>query len=295
MQYKGLWVVAIALMTTGCVSKKKWEAEVLHREQCETQRQQVEAAYADALDEIEKLRLDLREEQGAVRALEGVVRDRNQRVEALLQQIERMKDELAAQRKMMDLTLQRQLEAIAEKEAAIDALRQEIAARNARLQQVASELRDTLQAAGVAAEAILVAGEAVVRLPAEAVFPERDVTPTREGLQVIQQLGEVLLQYPRFLVRVEVHHDNQPVRSRRWTDSWSFTHERALHLARLLADEAGIPPNKLIPAGRGEYLPLASNDTEEGRARNRRIELHLYLEQDDVVARIKALGEGERE
>ncbi len=291
MQYqKGWCFLVIALLSAGCVSKKKWEAEVLSREQCETQRQQVEAAYAEALDEIEKLRLDLREEQGAVRALEGVVRDRNQRVEALLQQIERMKDELAAQRKMMDLTLQRQLEAIAEKEAAIDALHQEVAARSARLQQVASELRDTLQAAGIQAEAILVAGEAIVRLPAEAVFPERGARPSAEGLDAVQRLGEVLLQYPRFLVRVEVHHDNQPVRSRRWSDSWAFTHARALMLARLLADEVGIPPNKIIPAGRGEYLPLASNETEEGRARNRRIELHLWLEQDDVIERIRALA-----
>ncbi len=272
------------------MSKKKWEAEVHQRRQCEQYGQEMETAYRDALAQIEQLQRDLSEQRGAARALEGVVRDRNQRVEALLLQIERLKDEMAAQRKMMDLTLQRQLEAIAEKEAAIDAVRAQIAARNAQLRSAMAELRDTLQARGLAVEAFVGGGEAVLRLPAEAVFPEKKAQPEEAGLALVQALGEVLLQYPRFFIRIEVHHDNQPVRSRRWADSWAFTHARALALARLLADEAGVPPNKLIPTGRGEFLPVASNETEEGRARNRRIELHLWLERDEVIRHIEALG-----
>ncbi len=287
-----LWLcVALAGLTTGCVSKKKWQTEVRARENCVREKATLDSAYYDALEQLQHLQVALGEQQGAVRALEGVVRDRNQRIEALLQQIERLKDDMAAQRKMMDLTLQRQLEALAEKEAAIDQLRQEIAARNAQLQSIAAELRDTLERSGLMSEVYIQGHEAVVRIPADALFVKNGTKVHEEGLARIQLVGEVLAHYPRFVIGIEVHHDNQPVRSPRWADSWELTHWRALTIARLLADEAGIPPGKLLPIGRGEFVPVESNETKSGRAHNRRVELHLWLQTDALIEQIKSLGQ----
>jgi chemotaxis protein MotB len=72
-----------------------------------------------------------------------------------------------------------------------------------------------------------------------------------------------------------------PIKSRRFPSNWELWTARAVTVARFLADK-GVPPTRLSAAGYAESQPVASNDTPEGRAQNRRIEIVLMPNLDEL-------------
>jgi type VI secretion system protein ImpK len=77
--------------------------------------------------------------------------------------------------------------------------------------------------------------------------------------------------------RIDVvgHTDNTPIRTLRFPSNWELSKARAESVARLLAARVG--PDRLRADGRGEAEPVASNDTLQGRARNRRVEITVHV------------------
>jgi chemotaxis protein MotB len=73
---------------------------------------------------------------------------------------------------------------------------------------------------------------------------------------------------------VEGHTDDVPIKSAAFPSNWELSAARAIAVVRFLQDQ-GVDPAKLAAAGYGEYQPIAGNDTPEGRAQNRRIEITL--------------------
>jgi chemotaxis protein MotB len=107
-----------------------------------------------------------------------------------------------------------------------------------------------------------------------------------KGSAVVNEKGkELLLQISTSLkgseendIMVEGHTDNIPIRGglkSRFPTNWELSTSRATAVVRLLQDEAGISPERLSACGFSFYRPVASNDTEEGRSQNRRIEIIL--------------------
>jgi chemotaxis protein MotB len=79
-------------------------------------------------------------------------------------------------------------------------------------------------------------------------------------------------------VEVQGHTDDVPIREDargRFPSNWELAAARASDVVRLLADD-GVDPTRLIAVSYGEFAPVASNETDEGRARNRRIEIRLH-------------------
>ena len=77
-----------------------------------------------------------------------------------------------------------------------------------------------------------------------------------------------------WVLQVEGHTDDIPIRAGRFADNWDLSTERALSVVRFLASQ-GVPANRLAATGYGEFQPLASGDTDDARRRNRRIELKI--------------------
>jgi len=87
---------------------------------------------------------------------------------------------------------------------------------------------------------------------------------------VLGKIAEIIKSRPNLEVMVEGYTDNVPMRSSCIEDNWDLSVKRATSVVRVLQQDYGIDPNRLIAAGRGEYNQLASNDTAEGRSTNRR-------------------------
>ena len=104
-----------------------------------------------------------------------------------------------------------------------------------------------------------------------------------EGRRAVQQLGNVLGDNPDIAVLIEGHTDNVPYTgSGQVKGNWDLSTKRATAIVQILRENATINPENLTAAGRGEFAPIATNDTAEGKAKNRRIEVILTPKMDEI-------------
>jgi len=116
-----------------------------------------------------------------------------------------------------------------------------------------------------------------VDLAEQIFFDSGRATLKKEGKEVLKKVGDALKGYENKIIRVVGHTDNVPVAKSlqaTFPSNWDLSVARAANVVRYL-QEVGIPPERMIPSGRGEYEPVAPNDTPEGRQKNRRIEIML--------------------
>jgi len=104
-----------------------------------------------------------------------------------------------------------------------------------------------------------------------------------EGRQAVEQLGKVLADNPDIAILIEGHTDNVPYKGNsQLSGNWDLSTKRATAIVNILRENLNIYPENLTAAGRGEYAPIASNDTAEGKAKNRRIEVVLTPKLDEL-------------
>ena len=97
------------------------------------------------------------------------------------------------------------------------------------------------------------------------------------GKDVLKTVGEALKSYDKKIIRVAGYTDNVPIAKsmqKVYPTNWELSVARATNVVRYL-QEVGVPPERMVASGRGEYGPIAPNDTPEGRQKNRRIEIML--------------------
>ncbi|MFO7824274.1 MAG: OmpA family protein [Cyclobacterium sp.] len=117
-------------------------------------------------------------------------------------------------------------------------------------------------------------GKLYVSMQDKLLFPSGSATVNRDGREALGKLAEVLNSNPDIQVMVEGHTDNVPIQGR-FEDNWALSTARASAIVRILTDTYDVIPERVIAAGRSFYYPKASNETEEGRAKNRRTEIIL--------------------
>ncbi|MCB0359499.1 MAG: OmpA family protein [Bdellovibrionales bacterium] len=111
----------------------------------------------------------------------------------------------------------------------------------------------------------------VITLPGEDLFRSGDDQIRAEQVPSLRRIADLIKRYHLYL-EVEGHTDNQPITTRRFPSNWELSVARAVSVLRLFLD-AGVPAEQIAAAGKGAYQPLESNETEAGRAKNRRVEL----------------------
>jgi len=105
-----------------------------------------------------------------------------------------------------------------------------------------------------------------------------DVTPKAQ--EVLGKVATVLKAQPDIEFMVEGHTDNRPFRKGVLLDNWDLSVKRATAVIRILQNKYGLQPSHMAASGRGEYIPVASNDTNEGRAQNRRTRIVILPQLD---------------
>lgn len=107
-------------------------------------------------------------------------------------------------------------------------------------------------------------------------FQPHGVELSPEGKNLLMKLADVLLKesYPN--IRVLGHSDDRPLKSSaRFVDNWELSAARAAAVVRFFHESMGIAPERMTAVGCGQFMPVAGNDTDEGRSKNRRIEIIL--------------------
>ena len=99
----------------------------------------------------------------------------------------------------------------------------------------------------------------------------------------LSKISKILSDYKDFEVLVEGNTDNVPISRPNIRNNWDLSALRASSVVQMLQNEFGIAPNRLSAAGRGEYNPVATNDTELGRQRNRRTQIIITPKLDQFL------------
>ncbi len=97
-----------------------------------------------------------------------------------------------------------------------------------------------------------------------------------DAMKVMDKVGTVLEHYGSGIIEIEGHTDNIPIRSNRYPSNEELSSARALSVFYYLTEHTLLDPVHLKHSGMGERVPIADNSTEEGRSRNRRVEIRIY-------------------
>ncbi|PUA38250.1 flagellar motor protein MotB [Paenibacillus elgii] len=108
-----------------------------------------------------------------------------------------------------------------------------------------------------------------------ALFSSGSATVKPEAKQLAGTISGMLAQYPDYRIEVAGHTDNVPIRTAAFETNWDLSAKRALNFMKILLENDKIGPERFRSIGYGEYQPIDTNDTEAGRAKNRRVEVSI--------------------
>jgi chemotaxis protein MotB len=247
-----------------------------------------ESASASQLAELTKIQMTL---ESAKSARDKLQQEAETKTTALLQvqeQLEASQTECAQWQKRQTETVQtlsNVSQELTSSQSELAAMRQQLkaelaqpdtAARLEKLrEQVSEPLQDAIQEGLIAVETR--ADGVLLRVGGSVLFGPGQTSVRASGRATLDEIVKVLQALPEYQISVEGHTDNIPIGPQRqdiWPTNWELSSARAVAAVRYLESQ-GIASERLSANGLSFYRPLASNDTEEGRAENRRIEIIL--------------------
>lgn len=179
--------------------------------------------------------------------------------------------ELEAERRKA-AELQAKVEELSSSKSELEKKSVELEKESAEYEKMASALKRQIEDGRI--ELTELRGKMTVKMKDKILFSSGSARIGKEGQEALRAIAEVLAGVKDKVVRVEGHTDNVPLGRGPFATNWELSTARALAVVRLL-QESGVEPTRLAAAGYGEYQPIASNDTPEGRSENRRIEIVL--------------------
>ncbi|MCP3135925.1 OmpA/MotB family protein [Pyxidicoccus xibeiensis] len=252
-----LVLAALVALSTGCVSKGKFEAKTL---------------------EAEQLAKGLNDEKGAREAAEAKIKELEAEKQALTARLNTSESRLTA-----NAAERRALE---EKNAQLAALNEELARNTKQLAQAKEELEKKSSEYENLAQSLKqeisdgkiqlseLKGKMTVQLKDKILFASGSARVGKEGEDALAKIADALKTVQGKIIRVEGHTDDVPIGSGQFPTNWELSLARAMAVVRSLQD-AGVDPTALSAAGYGQYQPIAANDSPENRSLNRRIEIVL--------------------
>jgi chemotaxis protein MotB len=174
--------------------------------------------------------------------------------------------------------------------AQLSAIEQEIRERNRIYEEVLGRFESLIDAGRLSVS--IIRGRLVINLPQDILFASGSASLGREGTQTLSEVASVLGEIEDRRFQVEGHTDDDPISTAQFPSNWELSAARALSVVKLLVDQ-GVAPEEISGAGYGEFHPVATNETREGKRLNRRIEI-VMLPNLNVIADSRIGGEGGR-
>jgi len=192
----------------------------------------------------------------------------------LLDELEKKQKELAQERAELD-----------KRSKKIEQLESLIAQKDAKLNNLKASLSRALNKfKGQGLKVTQKNGKIYISMENKLLFDSGSWHVKQNGKDAIKTIANILSINPDVEIMIEGHTDNVPYRSKgAIEDNWDLSVKRATSVVRQLMKNKNIDPKRLVPAGRSKYLPVADNSTPEGRAKNRRIEVILTPQLDEIM------------
>ena len=147
-------------------------------------------------------------------------------------------------------------------------------------ENMAEEIEEKLEQSNVieAVEIDFTSQYVVLTLNGTLLFDSGKAEIRQEAMGVVDSIGELLPGYAGNVIEIEGHTDNVPIHTARYRNNNELSSARAISVAEYYMQTRNLNPSTLKYSGRGEYVPIGDNNTAEGRAQNRRVEIKIYNE-----------------
>jgi len=291
--------------------KAKYQKSEEEREYLAKEKQRLEEENAELFAKVERLEKQVEELSGSSSNAKQQLDELSYELERAKEQNKMLRDQVttlqsgseAENRKLLaelmasQDELQKREDALHELEAQLNAkeerlnqIQSMLEAREARVNELeeliaqkdaaVKALRDKVKAAltGFEDKGITVEqrnGRVYVSMEAKLLFASGSTAVGAEGKTAVIQLAKALEGQDDLTILVEGHTDSDPIKSASIKDNWDLSVMRATSVVRIMLDNSSIDEAMLTAAGRGEFFPIAENNTPEGKAKNRRIEVIL--------------------
>ncbi len=260
-----------------CVSKKKFLNEVSLRVVCDSTLQQLSSHNLSLNRDIANLELALAEKTGERNAFREVIDKQDLQIDELDQKLRDLADQSVNNRETQNIALLNKSQKLADKQAVINRFKSTIEQQNQQLMELIGKVRDSFPDQNVEDMVFEVKkGLGYISISEKLLFRSGSIKLNKNAFGLLEKIATVLVQYPEMDVFVVGHTDNQPVKTRCYSDNWDLSVLRASPVVRTLTKDLGLNPNQITACGKGDSKPNASNDSPEGRGQNRRTELVIY-------------------
>jgi Flagellar motor protein len=268
MRTKALLIAAaaLAMMATGCVSNKKYKS--------------LQEDYKTLYGQYSQAKLDLTECTTNGKNLQNMLddaRERNQALQASLDEslrqgtqgsvnIAKLVDEINASNKY--------IKQLVDAKSKSDSLNM-VLTNNLTRSLSRDELRDV--------DIKVLKGVVYISLADNMLFKSGSYEISDRAMETLSKIAKIIKDYRDYDVLVEGNTDNVPISRPNIRNNWDLSNLRASSVVQVLQNDFGVNPQRLTAAGRGEYNPIADNDTDLGRERNRRTEIIITPKLDQFL------------
>lgn len=298
-------ILPMFLLLSSCVSKKKFDdinSRLLDMEDAKADLEELVDKKNNALDsltdiiQVQEQKLDSLADQN--KKLEDDLANKQKAFENLRSSYDALEKQSSAslaansrQNRELLAELEEKRKMLNEKQSRLSGLQKDLNKREERIrrleqrivqkEQQMDQLKQNLQKAlvdfeGKGLEVEQRNGNVYVSMENKLLFGSGSWNVGSQGKKAIQELSKVLANNPDINVLIEGHTDNVPYNGNEMIENnWDLSTKRATEVLKLILSSSSIDAQRLTAAGRGKFMPVASNETEAGRAKNRRIEVVL--------------------
>lgn len=273
-------IAALALLTTGCVSSKKYK--------------ELDSKYQSLQTEYNTAKIDLKECQTGAKSLQAMLNDAkndNADLKQAFSALQSSFDQSISQGnvnigKLVDEinASNRYIKQLIDAKSKSDSLNM-VLTNNLTRSLSRSELQDV--------DVKVLKGVVYISLADNMLFRSGSYQISDRAMDILGKIAKIIKDYKDYDVLVEGNTDNVPISKTNIRNNWDLSALRASSVVQVLQDDFGVDPSRLTAGGRGEYNPIATNDTAEGRQLNRRTQIIITPNLDQFMDLIDKAPESE--
>lgn len=272
-------IIIFVVSLTSCVSKKKFIQSENERKQCverEINLTEQKVSLNKQIEFLKKQIINLEDDttllNEKIRLLENKIIEYDQMISSNLSEKEKL-----------NLQLKKKNDDLREREKKINELDSIAKRQSAALTDVMNKINSVLVSFKKDELSVeMKDGKVYISLADKLLFPSGSATLDERGQNAIGMLAGVIKEQPTLDIIIIGHTDSVPIKTNCFKDNWDLSVSRANSVVRILTETYKVNPVQIMAAGKSQYYPVATNETKEGRALNRRIEIVILPKIDQL-------------
>ena len=278
-----------ALLMTGCVSKKNLESCQAELKNCQTENRELTGSYQNTKEQLAAA-------QARVASLSDQLADQQKAYKALQQSL----DKSLANTSANSVNISKLVDQINESNQYIRHL-VEVKSKSDSLNMVLTNnlTRSLSKEELKEVDVQVLKGVVYISLADNMLYKSGSYEISERAEETLSKIAKIIMDYKDYDVLIEGNTDNVPVNTKAASmknirNNWDLSALRASSVVQYLQNRFGVAPKRLTAGGRGEYNPVASNDTEVGKQRNRRTQIIITPKLDQFMDLIDKAPESEK-